>query len=85
MPSLHQINHPHKLAQALPLMQAEDAIVLVEQGVNLLQQPIQLTQPLYALKKDCQARAITPHATCTLIDHAQWVALTLEYDRVCSW
>lgn len=92
MATLHQLNVPHKLANCLKLLAATDCLLLIESAVVLaidthFLQQLPSSVKVLALSGDLQARGLLAAcpATITAISDAQWVAATLEADRVCSW
>ena len=92
MATLHQLNAQHQLANCLNLLAATDQLLLIESAVvlaidaNFLQQ-LPSSVKVLALSDDLQARGLLHAcpAAISLISDAQWVAATLEADRVCSW
>ena len=90
MRCLHQLNTATRLNTALPLMTSEDGLLLLEAATSLARdQKLLATLPqgmrVFVLEKDIQARALTPLKEVEVINDSQWVALTLEAERVCSW
>lgn len=92
MATLHQLNTETKLANCLKLLAAGDSLVLIESGVALVAKVNFLPQlptgiNVLVLKSDLQARGLL--ATCPssirVISDAEWVEVSLEADRVCSW
>lgn len=92
MATLHQLNTSHKLVNCLKLLAATDQLLLIESAVtlavdaNFLQQ-LPSSVKVLALSSDLQARGLltTCPAIIQTLSDAQWVAATLEADRVCSW
>lgn len=93
MATLHIINqspltHASGL-RALDRSLATDSILLIENGVYALRDQRfmeRVTQHLYALKADVNARGITPPAKgVELVDYDEFVRLTLACDRSVSW
>ncbi|NLW05145.1 MAG: sulfurtransferase complex subunit TusB [Pseudomonadaceae bacterium] len=92
MATLYQLNAPYKLACCLKLLTATDRLVLIESAVALVvdthflkQLPVGLK--VFALNDDLQARGLLNAcpAAVQAISDTQWVAESLEADRVCSW
>lgn len=73
----------------LPLLQANDAILLAGDGVYQLQHTTTLkTHTLFALETDLAARGLSTTdlpREVRIIDDATWVALTLQYQQVIPW
>lgn len=63
------------------LVSAQDALLLVEDGVyrHALQLPGQANK-VFALETDAKARATSP--TADLINHAEWVTLSLQFSQM---
>lgn len=92
MSTLHQINHSARLNTCLPLLATGDRLLLIESAVVLAaSRDFLLALPegvqLLALAQDLQARGLQHHLppTVNTISDAEWVALSLEVDRVISW
>lgn len=92
MASLHQLNAQHKLANCLKLLAKTDSLVLIESAVALAVQADFLKQlpqgvSVFALSSDLQARGLLNNCSpaIQLLSDAEWVAASLEADRVCSW
>ena len=92
MATLYQLNAPYKLGSCLKLATATDKLVLIESAVALVadahflkQLPVGLK--VFALSDDLQARGLLAACPASIqaISDAQWVAASLEADRVCSW
>lgn len=92
MATLYQLNAPCKLVSCLKLLTATDSLVLIESAVALVanthflkQLPVGLK--VFALSDDLQARGLLAACPASIqaISDAQWVAASLEADRVCSW
>lgn len=90
MSSLHIINSPsanlwREMARAIT---ADDAIVVIENGVYALQNPALqqyfANQACYAIAADLKARSITSHSA-TSIDYPAFVELCAQFDKTMSW
>lgn len=79
------------LTQCLARMAENDGLVLIQDGVYILaeqQLPVQIntTDKVYVLSEDMQARGLKcTHSNISVIDYAEFVALTLAYQRTLSW
>ena len=82
------------LEQCLKLIDDSDALLLIENGVyaGIATSPQARTLeragfPVYILAADANARGIGESLmnTAQMIDHEQWVKLTIEYPRSLSW
>ena len=73
-----------------------DALLLIEDGVYVLCQPLSVLLayaqvpsglPLFALADDLAARGISDRipSLVTVIDYREFVALSLHHERVVSW
>lgn len=58
MATLHLVNEPAAWAGCRPLLDAEDAVLLIEDGVYLAQQALSGAK-LYALEPDVRARGLS--------------------------
>jgi tRNA 2-thiouridine synthesizing protein B len=98
MATLHVISHSpfadSRLANCLRLLGSEDALLLCGDATYALTQgtaPFQAlelrinTYGLYALAEDIQARGLTLPQWVTGVDYAQFVELSIRYDRVNTW
>lgn len=96
MATLHMLSHsPYedgRLASCLRLLGSHDAVLLCGDAVYALQQAgapwagLQKSgAQVFALAEDVSARAITVHASATLVDYPAFVQLSLDYDKVNSW
>ena len=89
--ALHLISsiNSDKLAQMRALLQEQDAIALIGDGVYAqqhLQQQLQpLNQTIYVRSSDLKQRGLQPLAHVQSISDSQWVALTLVHAPVISW
>lgn len=77
--TLYIVREAHSL-EWLPLVTKHDALLLVEDGVY--RQPEQLPHhsELFVLKADAQAREVK--SSGHLIDHGEWVTLSLKFAQV---
>lgn len=80
------------LLQCHGLCGEADAVLLMQEGVALLADESALavlqafTVPLYVLQADLTARGIADYPDwVTLIDDAEWVKLTVQYQRNIPW
>ncbi|MBD1388552.1 hypothetical protein IC617_03845 [Neiella sp. HB171785] len=64
----------------LDLVTEDDVIVLVENGVYRQQSQLPPISRIYALTSDCSARSVEPRAQ--IIDHGQWVDLSLRCQHI---
>lgn len=88
MKSLHIINQPEKLKEALPYFTEDDGVLLIEDAVMIATHDnIKMHPKQYVLLEDLIARGLKGKANAdwTLVDYPQFVALTLEYDKSVSW
>ncbi len=92
MSSLHTLHHvnPDALRRALAAAQTGDVLLLREDAVLLGQHELLRHAPFalcYALQADVDARglqSLLPEAVLRISD-ADFVALTLQHDRVITW
>jgi tRNA 2-thiouridine synthesizing protein B len=97
MKTLHVIAHSpfgdERLASCLRLLGAEDALLLCGDAVYALRsgsephdhlQAAGLAQRLFALDEDVHARAVG-NDLAKAVDYAEFVELSLQYDKVNSW
>lgn len=84
---LHTFNQPGALSRHLALIQPDDAVLLIEDGVFDAPMLKALDcKEKCLLKRDLIARGLgeaQPNAIA--ISDAQWVALTIRCERVASW
>lgn len=92
MTTLHQLSAQHQLANCLKTLAATDSLVLIESAVVFVIQANFLSQlpvglKVFALSSDLQARGLLTSCPAEIqaISDTEWVAATLEADRVCSW
>lgn len=97
MTTLHVIAHSpfgdERLATCLRLLGTDDALLLCGDAVYALRtgsephrqlQAAGLTQRLFALEEDMQARAVG-NELAKALDYPGFVELSLHYDKVNSW
>jgi tRNA 2-thiouridine synthesizing protein B len=82
--TLHTINKTSALALCEPHLSPGDGIVLLEDGVYLA---LALGRPAAAVRADAEARGLVGRlpADITLISYDEFVTLTCEADKICSW
>lgn len=96
MATLHMLSHSPfedgRLESCLRLLGNHDAVLLCGDAVYALQPagaPWASLQAagarVFALAEDVSARAITAHASATLVDYPTFVQLSLDFDKVNSW
>ncbi|EKO3435771.1 sulfurtransferase complex subunit TusB [Vibrio fluvialis] len=90
---LHIIKHPQQLAIASRYFQPNDAIVLVENAVYATSEQSPFFgyfnnhNPVYVLKEDLEARGWLNRCAqnIQIMNVADWVELTVNYDKSMSW
>ncbi|WP_313025967.1 sulfurtransferase complex subunit TusB [Pseudomonas lopnurensis] len=99
MATLHLLSHSpfadDRLASCLPLLGADDALLLSGDAVYALRantrqrqalEKLPETVALFALEEDVRARALEAlPARVTLVDYPGFVELSCRYERVNSW
>lgn len=95
MSCLHTINKSPDsklLESCLQVINADDAILFIEDGVYHCASPISLptiieTVKVYGLREDMLARAMLSRTMdrVEVIDTARFVELSCEHDKVVSW
>ncbi len=92
MSTLHCLHHanPDALHRALAADQTGDALLLREDAVLLARHELLQQTPFavrYALQADVEARGLQRllPGFVQLISDAEFVALTLQHDRVIAW
>lgn len=86
MATLHLVNKPAAWAGCHPLLDAEDAVLLIEDGVYLAQQALS-GATLYALEPDIRARGLSQriHGSIRLASFDDFVGLVEGCERVVTW
>jgi len=84
MSALHLIHNPAALEPALIRAGADDAILLIEDGVYLLLGDAArfAGRSIFALADDLRARKIEHEAA---VEMAEFVALTVNHSPIVSW
>lgn len=91
MSTLHLIYTMKSLKSCQKTLADNDALILLQEGVYLLTEPIQLPERIdcYALKADIDARGITTVKTDKsnhiIIDDSDFVDLVIQHDNSISW
>ncbi|WP_426115254.1 sulfurtransferase complex subunit TusB [Pseudomonas sp. DSP3-2-2] len=98
MATLHVLSHSpfadSRLTSCLRLLGSKDALLLCGDATYALTQataPLQAledrinTFELYALEEDIKARNMTVPSWVKRVDYAQFVELSIRYDRVNTW
>lgn len=93
MSILHQfqtsLSADNAYQSARPFIGADDGLLFMGEALYGLLRAEYQSLPVdnvYLLAEDVTALGLTPLlAKFTHIDYAQWVQLTLEYDKVISW
>ncbi len=81
---LHTINKASALVLCEHLIEADDYVVLMEEGVYLMSQP--LPGRIHAISTDVIARGLTELVGHTpQIDYDALVELSVTADKVCNW
>lgn len=85
--ALHLISSisSERLTQMRALLQAQDVIVLIGDGVYAQPQLQQLKQITYVRSSDLKQRGLQALSSIQTISDSQWVALTLAHAPVISW
>jgi len=88
MSSLHLINKASLQNDTLASLSADDTLLLIEDGVYLSHNlPEQISNPVYALKNDAEARGIM-FFNCPkdfFISDKQFVELVCSHKNTVSW
>jgi len=88
--TLKGIYPSNAVTQCLDSLTHNDVLVLIESGVNNLLIPDMSAQlktlnvRVFALKDDIEAREII-HTDCHVIDHTEWVKLSVKSKRIINW
>ena len=87
MATLHLVNHPSALAACLCVVGADDAILLLENGVYAATASAAPQRPLHALEPDVRARGLSERlaSQVTAISDAQFVTLVENHQPVVTW
>lgn len=83
--TLHLIFSIDAWLKAKPLIELGDQILFLQDSVYQLQNPLNISNNLYARELDITARNIKPIDNITIIDDATWVELTNSAHNVISW
>lgn len=84
--AIHAIDHPDAYLRVLPLVTADDVLLLLGAAVTLVDQATeQVDAAVYALDEDLGALGITAPDNSAIIDYAGWVALTKEHPQFIHW
>lgn len=86
MATLHLVNKPVAWEGCHPLLDAEDAVLLIEDGVYLAQQALS-GATLYALEPDIRARGLSRliHTNIRPASFDDFVGLVEGCERVVTW
>ena len=86
MATLHLVNKPAAWEGCHPLLDAEDAVLLIEDGVHLAQQALS-GATLYALEPDICARGLSRliHGNIQSASFDDFVDLVASCERVVTW
>ncbi len=86
---LHLFNKNYPLDSYLKLIQAQDELILMENGVNLLLSPKLHTVvgKIYVLESDLKARGLQDKLLKSIkpIDFAEFVYLTTQHKQIYQW
>ena len=82
---LHTINKPAAWQQCHELIAADDAVLLIEDGVYLALENPALN--CYVLEADASARGLEEKLgqSVSLATYSDFVRLSLEAEKVCAW
>ena len=82
---LHTINKTEALTLCRDLIEENDKVVLLEDGVYLALQTLPFRA--FAINVDVEARGLSHRITkeTTKIDYVDFVNLCIEADKTCSW
>ena len=86
MATLHLVNKPAAWDGCHPLLDAEDAVLLIEDGVYLAQQALS-GATLYALEPDIRARGLSRliHTNIRPASFDDFVGLVEGCERMVTW
>ena len=86
MATLHLVHKPAAWDDCHPLLDAEDAVLLIEDGVYLAQQALS-GAALHALEPDIRARGLSQriHRNIRPATYDEFVGLVESCERVVSW
>ena len=86
MGTLHLVNKPAAWEGCHPLLDAEDAVLLIEDGTYLAQQALS-GAALHALEPDVRARGLSEriHPNVRLVSFDDFVRLVEGCERVVTW
>ena len=81
---LHTINKPSAWAEASNLINENDVLVMLENGVYLGLKEINQG---YAIRADAEARGLLKRLRdgIELIDYGEFVRLCARADKICAW
>ena len=87
MAVLHLVNHASALADCLRVAAADDAILLLENGVYGAVEGTAPARPLHALAPDVAARGLEARlaSTVDIVDDAGFVGLVETHRPVVTW
>lgn len=87
MAVLHVVNHAASLPACLAMAAAEDAVLLIEDGVYGAARGAVQAHPLYALEADVVARGLAGRLAggVELVDDAGFVELVIRHCPVVTW
>jgi sulfur relay protein TusB/DsrH len=84
---LHTINNSSALDKCLGLIARDDVVVLLEDGVYIAMKSDRISANVYVIEADAKARGINQRLepAATQIDYNQFVELSTQADKICSW
>lgn len=87
MAVLHLVNRASALADCLTVAAADDAVLLLQDGVYAAVAAQAPPRPLHALEPDVRARGLAARlgGHVTVVDDAGFVALVEAHQPVVSW
>lgn len=87
MATLHLINHQHAMTDCLAVAAADDAILLLEDGVYAAAVGLAPQRPLHALAADVHARGLSGRiaAQVAVVSDAQFVELVTGHVPIVTW
>ena len=90
MSTLHIVNKTGQpLSLCLRSLGVNDAIIFIEDGVYNLLSPsaglADISQAVYALANDCEARGVLPDGMINRITMEEFVVLTEHHPKTLSW
>ncbi len=87
MAILHLVNRTAALQDCLKIAVADDAVLLIEDGVYAARAPTDTQARVYALKEDVLARGLADRLATgiNLVGYEEFVQLASDHQPIVSW